>query len=976
MVVIGTMAALVGSVALGTGPASAAPSAPGLTQPLADAAVTANPVLSWAPTAGAAKYEVQVSNSADFASGTVKFTQTTLNSSATPPNDLPVGSYWWRVRAFDSANAASAYSMRAFTKETADAPLPRTPVPGDELDYPSEALVLSWDAMPGAKSYELQIDDDEAFVGASAPVSTSNTSYTPTNPPFGTTYYWRVRAKSSQGVPTQYSSPSSYSMVWREPSDPDNGARPVLLSPANTTTTSVEEIVLDWTPLRGASSYDLQISPDQFFNAPIGGTRVVNATAFSPSPTLPAGAYYWRVRGRSTASVPEPSPWSESWVFTRAWPAGTSSSRPRGTEDNRHAQVSLLSPTDNDYSTVTEPVLEWDPQREASTYQVDIGPNVNFSPGTYQTCITNHTVFTPYTGTSPRCLPGTVVPGQVLYWRVRGIDDPASPAVFGLYSETRSFLYDPEFVKQISPADGASVPVPVLRWEPVDNISQYRVTISPVTPVSGCSTVSAVTYNTTFVPLNLSPKCTGEMAWTVQNVEDDGQGGRIPNISGARRFTVTPPATADSIGTITATPLDGTRPPLLEWSSMTGASTYVVYYSVSGANSFVKGTTGTNQPAFSYTGKDGTGWPSVLAPGSYDYYVEAYSASNVLLDRSAVGAFTIGAWPRATRVSPEVCLPNSDVPCALHDTPTLDWEPLPNVALYHVYLATDPNFTNILRDWTTQFSELTPIESLPDSQAGEAYYWYVRPCYTAMSCGPFDPSVFPEAGAFRKESVPVGALSPTASSAPIADEVTFTWTDYLVANYAFNGTMPGGSTAPEVVTQEAESYQVQVSTTAEFTNIIETSPMIDQTAYTAQTKTYPDGPLFWRVRAFDASGNPLTQSCAPIATRTQPACKDFQFEKKSPGPTQSLPEVAASVDDAPAMSWEPMPFAKTYEVEVYSNPTSALSPTNRVVSLTTRSTAAIATTPLAKGSYGWRVRRLDINSLPGCPAGTRSESAR
>ncbi len=60
-----------------------------------------------------------------------------------------------------------------------------------------------------------------------------------------------------------------------------------------------------------------------------------------------------------------------------------------------------------------------------------------------------------------------------------------------------------------------------------------------------------------------------------------------------------------------------------------------------------------------------------------------------------------------------------------------------------------------------------------------------------------------------------------------------------------------------------------------------------------------------------------------------------------------------------------MPYAATYQVEVYSNPDSALSSTNRVVSLTTRSTAAIATSALAKGDYGWRVRRVDINGVAG-----------
>ena len=110
-----------------------------------------------------------------------------------------------------------------------------------------------------------------------------------------------------------------------------------------------------------------------------------------------------------------------------------------------------------------------------------------------------------------------------------------------------------------------------------------------------------------------------------------------------------------------------------------------------------------------------------------------------------------------------MCLPG--VVCTLHDTPTLGWEPMPNVGLYRVYLATDPNFTNILREWTTPFSQMTPVESLPDSQAGEAYYWYARPCYTPTSCAPFDTSVFGDAGVFRKESLPVRALSPKVSAA-------------------------------------------------------------------------------------------------------------------------------------------------------------------------------------------------------------------
>ena len=163
------------------------------------------------------------------------------------------------------------------------------------------------------------------------------------------------------------------------------------------------------------------------------------------------------------------------------------------------------------------------------------------------------------------------------------------------------------------------------------------------------------------------------------------------------------------------------------------------------------------------------------------------------------------------------------------------------------------------------------------------------------------------------------------------------------------------------------AYEVQVSTTAEFTNIIETSPRLDQTTYTAKTKTYPDGPLFWRVRAYDASDNPLTYSCAREAAparRSRPAATSG-FQKMSPAPTQILPTNDALVNSAPVMSWEPMPYAKTYQVEVYSNPGSALNPTNLVASLTTRGAAASALTTFAKGAYGWRVRRVDANNLPG-----------
>ena len=132
---------------------------------------------------------------------------------------------------------------------------------------------------------------------------------------------------------------------------------------------------------------------------------------------------------------------------------------------------------------------------------------------------------------------------------------------------------------------------------------------------------------------------------------------------------------------------------------------------------------------------------------------------------------------------------------------------------------------------------------------------------------------------------------------------------------------PGGAT-----------YEVQVSTTAEFTNIVETSPRVDQTTYTAKTKTYPEGPLFWRVRAYDAQRQPPH---VQLRHRRQHrvAAAGLQRLRVQKDVGRIDPDAAANratVNSAPVMAWDAMPYAKTYQVEVYKSPDSALNPTNRV----------------------------------------------
>ena len=216
-------------------------------------------------------------------------------------------------------------------------------------------------------------------------------------------------------------------------------------------------------------------------------------------------------RGRTCGSSPEPG-------RLRTPPPG----REGRSADNAFAQVQLLNLTDGDDTTVTEPIFSWSPQREADMYEFNVGTDANFSPGTYSTCLTNHTVVSPY---NLRALRRPVRPRQP--WPrgrlLRACPRGRRPHPLHAYLEDARRL-QPGSPLPLRPAlRCATVPgqrgqpsaCQLLRWEAADNISRYKVTISPVVPLTGCSTVIAETYNTTYVPEQLSNACTGEMRWTV-----------------------------------------------------------------------------------------------------------------------------------------------------------------------------------------------------------------------------------------------------------------------------------------------------------------------------------------------------------------------------------------------------------------------------------------------------------------------------
>jgi hypothetical protein len=433
----------------------------------------------------------------------------------------------------------------------------------------------------------------------------------------------------------------------------------------------------------------------------------------------------------------------------------------------------------------------------------------------------------------------------------------------------------------------------------------------------------------------------GPFRWYVRPYDYGNDLGVIPAQAAWWTFSVVAITTTFAAPDQTG-PANGTESydmPSLSWQPVTGATKYEVWYSANGSVFTRLGAT-TVYPAYTYP-------TSVVASGTYYWYVDALDAGNLVIASSAdVRTFVIKApdlMLPGGYVSPARCLPAS--PCsAIADTPTLDWNPIPGALVYRVYVAQDPNFTNIYRTFDTPFTELTARESFVDNQAGQAFYWFVRPLRSGNT-GRFDSTAQANASAFQKRSQGIGLVAP-ADLASVGDELTFTWTDFLETNQDL---IPP-------VTQEAEQYRIQTSLVADFASIYETAT-VDQKTFTSYAKTYPEGPVYWRVQALDASNNPLTYSTSRLVT------------KASSPVVQAYPNPGATVPGVPYLQWQPRTYAASYDVyldtdENFSSP----------ITDNTSMTAWAYTNPLAGGTYYWKVRAKDADGRAGPWSATRSFS--
>jgi hypothetical protein len=190
---------------------------------------------------------------------------------------------------------------------------------------------------------------------------------------------------------------------------------PTLVSPANETETAIKDLVLDWKPVAGASSYEVQVSRNEDWTNNQVFDGATKATLFEMPIGLPHSTYFWRVRAKvgSTAGA-----WSQVWQFFREW----------------EAPIHVVHTPSS-----ADPTVTWAPVPEASIYHVifDTSPisNQDLLDVNGGGCFTANTSFTAGTGGDEQSTNGftcddpSLQDGKTYYWGLAAFDDTTSSPI-------------------------------------------------------------------------------------------------------------------------------------------------------------------------------------------------------------------------------------------------------------------------------------------------------------------------------------------------------------------------------------------------------------------------------------------------------------------------------------------------------------------------------------------------------------------
>ena len=878
---------------------------------------TADVVLTWTAIPGGT-YDLQVATDSSF-SGTV-FEYPNLTTNSFTLTNWQYGNYYWRVRVNGQELPISLARSFNVTPPLPEAPLIQTTgaIPGavtDGLQTTDQSpnfdwtVPANWVTPPVGQSITYQwifATNSEftqgVFDATGLPDSYLEWPFPDLPPTPGTTYYWRVRARTNLGLVGAYSKTYSFTVDLEAP------APPTLVSPVENADFSILRPTLTWQAVDGATAYHVRISDDANATHTVGDNDAeLTATSFTPTTSLQHGKYWFAVESRDAAGnwsgFGEKRPFAINLSLTPADGAAVVAKAPANTAEVAFTWADIPG------------------ANAANTRRLEVSKVSNFATTVYAGPPTNGN-----TGMTTLAI-GTY------YWRVTvtGWQVSAAPAhkfvvspelPVGPLLQTAGAIsgavMDRAITNDRTPVFDWTVPANWMSPPPGGSIDHYELQLAKDSAFT--SLVGAPVTNLT----NTDYEWPGELMsgvtyyWRVRAVTNLGAAGAF---SKTYRFTLD--ARAPVLEAPALNSFNSSLRPTFRWKAVSKATAYHVRIATNFSVS-PGGTVGANDVVI-----PGTSFKPAadLPQGEYWFAVES---------RDAAGNWSGFGEKRRFVVSVALSPANgvnviAKAPAYAPDV-TLKWVSVPNT-VYDLQVSPDSSFTV----FTVATTVSVPSYKLTNLPIG-TYYWRV-----ALN-GAFLPQSLSRSFTVTSE-LPKAPVIQTAGAQPeavtnnrlISDNTpVFDWT--VPANWA---TPPLGSSL---------TYELQLATNSSFSQLVD-APVtgIGISNYEWPTPLTPGATYYWRVRARTNLGlfGAFSKTYAFTLDTTDPTL-----------PTPTAPaDFAVSSSARPGFSWtKGANGASLYRFEICSEPSFT---TTLAYTATISKTSLTLPVSLGQGVYYWHVFAQD-----------------
>jgi hypothetical protein len=542
------------------------------------------------------------------------------------------------------------------------------------------SAAFSWQSVPGAASYQVEVATDSKFHSVASSGSTSSTSIDVNGLAGGTTYLWHVRADNGKKE-SDWKEGASFAT---EPAEAVVQApvAPGLVSPSNNAKDIPADVTLSWSSVEGADSYRIQISTDANFASTVTDEAGLTATSFGASGLSQGAKYHWRV---SAANAGGTSPWSSKRALTVA------SSESGGSALSSPASVDPPSGLQVDNITSTSATLSWSGSSSAKF-------DVQLNPGSKS-----------YSTNSSTLTITSLSPNTTYDWQVRSKSSNGKDTSDWVSGPSFTTLESPPPPPPKPPAPTGLSAAPTetgatLSWNGSAGATSYRVQVSTKANFPPGQTDQSVTTDTTLVIGGLSSQTT--YFWRVSATNTAGTSGWSTSgftTLGAQASQI--PAVPTGLNaTLTETGVT------LSWNSSVGATSYRV--EVSTKANFPPG----------QTDQDVTTADTSMAVGGLSSQTTYYWRVSATNAAGTSGWSTAGFTTLVTQPSQPPAAPTGLSATLTATGATLSWNRSTGAFSYRAEVSTKLNFPPGQTTSVTTSDTFLTVNGLTD---GTTYYWQV-----------------------------------------------------------------------------------------------------------------------------------------------------------------------------------------------------------------------------------------------------------